>query len=251
MEIEMDKDRRVALVTGSSRSIGRAIALKLAGEGFRIVVHGKENESGCKEVLTQIQKMGGDAISVLADLGNRGDVERLTKETFDTFGRLDVLVNNAAIRPHTDFMDMPEEEWESVLTTNLQSAFWLIQACLPGMVERKWGRVINFAGMQAIRGYVGAAHVSVSKHALWGLTKSLAKELGPKGITFNIISPGPTGSGKQDKHTEARVKRWEKETPIGRIGEPEDIAAIVSLLVSENSALINGQMIQANGGLET
>ena len=247
----MEKESRVALVTGSSRSIGRAIALKLAGEGYRIVVHGKENESGCREVLKEIQNMRVDAIPVLADLGKRDDVDRLAKESLDTFGRVDVLVNNAAIRPHTDFMDMDEDEWNNVLNTNLQSAFLLIRECLPGMADRKWGRVINFAGMQAIRGYVGAAHVSVSKHALWGLTKSLAKELGPKGITFNIISPGPTGSGKQDQHTESRIKRWGKEMPIGRIGEPDDIAAIVSLLVSENGALINGQMIQANGGLET
>lgn len=247
----MKMNSRVALVTGSSRSIGRGIALKLASEGYRVVVHGKENEFGCEEVRTQIQKMGVDVISVLADLGKKADVERLAKESLDTFGRVDVLVNNAAIRPHTDFLDMDEDEWNNVMNTNLQSAFLLIRECLPGMVDRKWGRVINFAGMQAIRGYVGATHVSVSKHALWGLTKSLAKELGPKGITFNIISPGPTGSGKQDQYTESRIKRWGKEMPIGRIGEPEDIAAIVLLLVSDNGALINGQMIQANGGLET
>jgi 3-oxoacyl-[acyl-carrier protein] reductase len=251
MEIEMDRESRVALITGSSRSIGRAIALRLASEGFRVVVHGKANESACQEVTTQIRKMGMDAFFVLADLGRRDDVQRLAKKAHDTFGRVDVLVNNAAIRPHSDFLDMDEAEWHNVLTTNLQSAFWLLRACMPEMAKRGWGRVINFAGMQAIRGYVGAAHVSVSKHALWGLTKALAKELGPKGITFNIISPGPTGSGDQDHHTETRIKHWGKKIPIGRIGEPDDIAAIVSLLVSNSGALVNGQMIQANGGLET
>ena len=247
----MDNEKRVALVTGSSRSMGRAIALKLAEDGFRIVVHGKENEIGCQTVATEIQKTGGEAIYTLADLGNRKDVARLAKRAYDAFGRIDVLVNNAAIRPHCDFLEMDEDEWQSVIDTNLQSAFWLLRICMPGMVDRGWGRVINFAGMQAIRGYVGAAHVSVSKHGLWGLTKSLAKEYGPKGITMNIISPGPTGSGFPDSHTEKRIKRWQDEIPIGRIGEPDDIAAIVSLLVSEHGAIINGQMIQANGGLET
>ena len=247
----MNNENRVALVTGSSRSIGRAIAQKLARDGFRIVVHGKEDESACQAVSEEIRRMGGEATHVLADLGHRKDVDRLFRETHDAFGRIDVLVNNAAIRPHSDFLEMDEAEWHSVINTNLQSAFRLLRLCMPEMVERGWGRVVNFAGMQAIRGYVEAAHVSVSKHGLWGLTKSLAKEYGPKGITMNIISPGPTGTGIQDSRTERMAERWQKEIPIGRIGEPDDIAAIVSLLVSETGAIINGQMIQANGGLET
>lgn len=247
----MNEGNRVALVTGSSRNIGRAVALRLARDGFSIVVNGKENESACKEVTTAIRQMGRDAFYVMADLGQRDDVERLAREAYDTYGRVDVLVNNAAIRPHSSFLEMDEAEWHDVMTTNLQSAFWLLRICLPDMVQRGWGRIINFAGMQAIRGYPGAAHVSVSKHALWGLTKSLAKELGPKGITLNIVSPGPTGTGHPDTRTENLMKRWGKEIPMGRLGEPEDIAAIVSLLASDNGAFVNGQMIQANGGIET
>ena len=247
----MNGENRVALVTGSGRSIGRAIALRLAREGFKVVVHGKEDESACRKVIENIRDVGVDAFFVLADLGKRDDVQRLASEAHKAFGRIDVLVNNAAIRPHSGFLEMDESEWQDVITTNLQSAFWLLRACMPGMVKRGWGRVINFAGMQAIRGYVGAAHVSASKHALWGLTKSLAKEYGPKGITTNIISPGPTGTGQQDSRTEKAILRWAKEIPIGRIGLPDDIAAIVSLLVSDNGAVVNGQMIQANGGLET
>jgi 3-oxoacyl-[acyl-carrier protein] reductase len=247
----MNKEPRVAVVTGSSQGIGRAVAQKLARDGFRIVVHGKENESGCLAVTEEIRRAGGEVIHVLADLGNRKDVERLVKEARIAFGRIDVLVNNAAIRPHCDFLEMDDAEWHSVLSTNLDSAFWLLQLCMPEMADRGWGRVVNFAGAQAIKGYVGAAHVSVSKHGLWGLTKSLAKEFGPKGITMNIISPGPTGTGFQDSRTERMAKRWIKEIPTGRLGEPDDIAAIVSLLVSETGAVINGQMIQANGGIET
>jgi 3-oxoacyl-[acyl-carrier protein] reductase len=247
----MSKKTRVAIVTGSSRGIGRAVAQKLARDGFSIVVHGKENESACQGVTTEIRQMGGDAIHVLADLGNHKDVELLFRETHNAFGRIDVLVNNAATRPHCDFLEMDDADWHSVLSTNLDSAFWLLKMCVPEMIERGWGRVVNFAGAQAIKGYVGAAHVSVSKHGLWGLTKSLARELGPKGITMNIISPGPTGTGFEDSRTERMAKRWIKEIPTGRLGEPDDIAAIVSLLVSETGAVINGQMIQANGGIET
>lgn len=247
----MNKETRVALVTGSSRGIGRAIARRLARDGLRIVVHAKENESACREVTSEIRQMGSDAFYVMADLGRRDDVERLAREAYDTFGRVDVLVNNAAVRPHSGFLEMDEAEWREVMTTNLESAFWLIRICLPDMVERGWGRVINFAGMQAIRGYVGAAHVSVSKHALWGLTKSLAKEFGPKGITMNIISPGPTGTGHPDTRTERMIRRWGKEIPMGRLGEPDDIAAIAALLAGDGGAFINGQMIQANGGIET
>jgi len=247
----MNKETRVAIVTGSSRGIGRAVAKKLAGDGFKIIVHGKENESACRSVTEEIRQMGGDAIHVLADLGDRKDVDGLVGETRKAFGRIDVLINNAATRPHCDFFEMDDADWHRVMRTNLDSAFWLLKLCMPEMVERGWGRVVNFAGAQAIKGYVGAAHVSVSKHGLWGLTKSLAKELGPKGITMNIISPGPTGTGFQDSRTERMAKRWLKEIPTGRLGEPDDIAAIVSLLVSETGAVINGQMIQANGGLET
>ena len=130
------------------------------------------------------------------------------------------------------------------MDTNLHSTFLLTRMALPGMIENGWGRIITFAGLQAIRGYQGAAHVSASKHALWGLTKSLAKDYGEKGITSNIISPGPTYAAEREDPTQ-------KVTPIGRAGRPEDIAAIVSLLVSEQGAYINGQMLQANGGLET
>ena len=247
----MSEDRKVALVTGSSRNIGRGVALRLAQDGFDIIVNGISKQDACDAVVAEVKACGVDAISVLADMGKREDVDRLAKKALDHFGRVDVLVNNASIRPHSGILEMDEAEWENVITTNLHSAFWLIRACCPGMVERGWGRVVNFAGMQAMRGYNGGAHISVSKHGLWGLTKALAKELGPKGITMNIVSPGPTMTGQDDPNIQARIARWGKDIPIGRLGEPEDIGAIVSMLVTDQGAVVNGQMIQANGGLQT
>ncbi len=247
----MSEDRKVALVTGSSRNIGYGVALRLAQDGYDIVINGTSKQTACDAAVKDMKACGVDAIAVLADMGKRADVERLAKEALDHFGRVDVLVNNAAIRPHSDILEMDEAEWDNVLTTNLHSVFWLIRACCPGMVERGWGRVINFAGMQAMRGYTGGAHISVSKHGLWGLTKALAKELGPKGITMNISSPGPTMTAQDDRNIQDRIARWGKDIPIGRLGAPEDIGAIVSMLVTDQGAVVNGQMIQANGGLQT
>ncbi|MGY8990069.1 MAG: SDR family NAD(P)-dependent oxidoreductase [Rhodospirillales bacterium] len=247
----MSEDRKVALVTGSSRNIGYGVALRLAQDGYNIVINGTSKQDACDAAVADMKACGVDAIGILADMGKREDVERLAKEAIDHFGKVDVLINNAAIRPHSPIFEMDEAEWDNVMTTNLQSVFWLIRACCPGMVERGWGRVVNFAGMQAMRGYENGSHISASKHALWGMTKALCKELGPKGITVNLISPGPTSTIQDDRNIQDRIARWGEEIPIGRLGAPEDIGAIVSMLVTDQGAVVNGQMIQANGGLQT
>lgn len=169
----------------------------------------------------------------------------------DAFGRIDVLVHNAAIRPFSPFLEMDETEWERVLNVNLMGSFWLARACLPGMVEAGWGRVILFAGMNAIHGYNGRAHVSVSKHGCWGLAKSLGKEFGPKGITANLVSPGPIRSDTWDDEQKAHVGGMVSRVPVGRLGEPAEVAAAVSMLASEKGAFVNGQIVQVNGGAET
>ncbi|MEQ8194915.1 MAG: SDR family oxidoreductase [Rhodospirillales bacterium] len=247
----MSEEKRVALVTGSSRNIGRGVALRLARDGFNVVINGVSKKDACEKVVKEAEAFGVEAVYALGDMGKRKDVENLAKTALDRFGRVDVLVCNAAIRPHSGILEMDEAEWENVMTTNLQSAFWLIRACAPGMAERGWGRIVTFAGMQAMRGYNGGCHISVSKHGLWGLMKALSKELGPKGITSNLISPGPTLTAQDDPNVQGRIARWGKDIPIGRLGAPEDIGAIVSLMATDEGAYINGQMIQANGGLQT
>jgi len=155
----------------------------------------------------------------------------------DLIGRLPFTFQNAtAIQP----------DW-----TNLNGAFWLSRLCLPGMIKAGWGRIVTFAGMNAMHGYNGRAHVSVSKHGNWGLTKALAKEFGPKGITTNIVSPGPIRSDHDDPAMTAHIKAQASSIPVGRLGEPDEIAATVSLLASDKGAFINGQMIQVNGGTQT
>tara|TARA_B100000676_G_scaffold307721_1_gene366850 strand:- start:3202 stop:3945 length:744 start_codon:yes stop_codon:yes gene_type:complete len=243
---------RTALITGSGQNIGRAIALHLAAKGLNIVVNGSSNKAACEAVAAEVREAGAAALVVMADIGDREAVQSLAQRAIDHFGGVDVLVNNAAIRPDGDFLSMPESEWERVMNVNFYSAFRLCRACIPGMVERGYGRIINFTGMNAQQGYVGKAHVTVSKHAAWGMTKSLAKEFGRSGITTNIISPGTIVGESADAHSmHGRLEDLLANNPAGRLGTPDDIAAMVDLLISEEGHFINGQMLQVNGGVIT
>jgi 3-oxoacyl-[acyl-carrier protein] reductase len=187
----------------------------------------------------------------MGDVGRADDCIRVVREGMARFGRIDVLVHNAAIRPASPFLEMDEAEWHRVMDVNLTASFWLARACLPGMLETGWGRIVLFAGMNAIHGYSGRAHVSVSKHGNWGLAKALAKEFGPKGITANVVSPGPIASEHADRAMTEHIRAQAGRIPVGRLGTPGEVAAVVSLLASERGAFINGQMVQVNGGAET
>ena len=243
--------RRTALVSGSGRNIGRAIVLALAGDGFNVVVNGSRDEAAIEAVAGEARALGVEAMSVLGDVGVREDAGRLAARALERFGAVDVLVNNAAIRPAAAFLEMTDDEWDRVMAVDLHAAFWLSRAFLPGMVERQWGRIVNLAGMNAIHGHAERAHVSAAKHGAWGLTKTLAKEFGAQGITANIVSPGPIRSDHADPATMARLQSTVSRVPAGRLGEPDEIAAAVSMLVSDAGAYVNGQMIHVNGGAET
>jgi 3-oxoacyl-[acyl-carrier protein] reductase len=243
--------RRTALVTGSGRNIGKACVLALAKDGFNVVVNGGRDRAACEKVAAEAAGLGVGVLVAMGDVGVGEDCRRIAAEAIARFGAVDVLVNNAAIRPSDDFLKMPEETWRRVLAVDLDAAFWLSRACLPGMLQKKWGRIINFVGMNAIHGYAGRAHVSVAKHGVWGLTKALGKEFGPKGITTNVISPGPIAGERDDAEGAKHIADMVGRVPVGRLGRPEEVAAAVSLLASDGGAFINGQMIQVNGGAET
>lgn len=244
-------ERRTALITGSGKNIGRAVALRLAEDGFNIVVNGSSDRDACEEAVAACGAKGVNALSVMADVGTRAGADDLARQALDRFGRVDVLVNNAAIRPSSGFLDMDEDEWDRVMGVNFSQAFWLSRKVLPGMVEAGWGRIVNFAGMNAIHGYNGRAHVSASKHANWGLTKALSKEFAGQGVTVNIVSPGPIQSDHADPEMTAHIESMKARVPMGRLGKPEEVAAVVSLLASDGGAFINGQILQVNGGAET
>ena len=242
---------RTALITGAGQNIGRAVATALAADGFNVVVNGLTNRAGCDETAAMVEANGASALVAMGDAGTAKGCRAMAEAGTERFGRIDVLVHNAAIRPSSPFLEMDEAEWHRVMDVNLTGAFWLTRACLPAMVAAGWGRIILFAGMNAIHGYNGRAHVSVSKHGNWGLVKSLGKEFGPKGITANMISPGPIASDHADPAMTAHIKAQEGRIPVGRLGQPDEVAAAVSLLASDKGAFINGQMIQVNGGTET
>ncbi|MEM9059111.1 MAG: SDR family oxidoreductase [Pseudomonadota bacterium] len=242
---------RAALVTGAGQNIGRAVALTLAADGFDVVVNGLTNVDAAEETARMVEAKGAKAVVAMGDTGTREGCADIAKAGVDAFGKIDVLVHNAAIRPSSPFLEMDEAEWDRVMNVNLMGSVWLSRDCLPGMVEQGWGRVILFAGMNAIHGYNGRAHVSVSKHGNWGLVKSLGKEFGPKGITANLISPGPIASEHADASMTAHIKAQEGRIPVGRLGHPEEVASAVSLLASDKGAFINGQILQVNGGTET
>lgn len=243
--------RRTALITGSNKNIGRACALQLAKAGNDIVVNGSKDREAAESVAREVRAVGAAALVAMGDVGRREDCDRMAKEALARFGSVDILVNNAAIRQDGKFLEMSEADWRYAMAVNFDSAYWLARACLPGMLAKGWGRIINFAGMNAMHGYNGRAHVSASKHAAWGLTKALAKEFGPKGITVNIVSPGPIMGEAQETRQAAHIATMLSRVPVGRLGTPDEVAAAVTLLASDAGAFINGQMIQVNGGAET
>lgn len=247
----MAGDRRTALVTGAGQNIGRAVALALAADGFNLVINGRTKRVPCEETAEAARARGVEAIVAMGDVGTEKGCADVAGTGISRFGRIDVLVHNAAIRPSSPFLEMEEAEFRRVLDVNLMGAFWLSRLCLPGMVKAGWGRIVTFAGMNAIHGYNGRAHVSVSKHGAWGLAKALAKEFGPKGITVNCVSPGPIRSDHDDKGMTDHIHKQVGRIPLGRLGEPGEVAAMVSLLASERGGFINGQLLQVNGGAET
>jgi len=248
----MTSKKRTALITGSGKNIGRAIALDLAAKGHNVVLNGSSDKDACEGVAAEAAMNGVETLVSMGDVGIAEDCARIAGEALDKFGAVDVLVNNAAIRPMSPFLEMTEEEWNRVIAVDMSAAFWFARACLPGMIDKGWGRIINIAGMNAIQGYNGRSHVSVAKHAAWGLTKSLAKEFGARGISTNIISPGPiAGEHADDPEMAAHIEEQKARIPLGRLGLNEEIAAAVGLLASDGGAFINGQLIQVNGGTQT
>ena len=247
----MPETQATAVISGAGQNIGRAIAVALARDGFDIVVNGRANREACEAVAKDVGALGRQALVVMADVGDSAEVARLKAEVEAEMAPVAIVVNNAAIRPQKPFLEMSDDDWHRVMNTDLTSAFYLCRAFCGAMVERGWGRVVNLTGMNAIHGYAGRAPVSAAKHGLWGLTKALAKEFGPSGVTVNAISPGPIDTEHADSSMTHHIKSQLDRIPVGRLGQPEDIAALTAFLCSDGGGFINGQMIASNGGAQT
>jgi 3-oxoacyl-[acyl-carrier protein] reductase len=239
---------KVALVTGASRGIGRAIAVRLGGDGAAVVVNYAGNRQAAQETVSAVEVAGGRAIAVQADVGKRADVERLFDETFQHFGRLDILINNAGIMFNKPLAEVAEEEFDRIFAVNVKGTFLACQQAARRMANG--GRIINFSSSTTAMMLPTYGAYVATKGAVEQMSHVLAKELGAKGITVNVISPGPTdtelfGQGK----TEQDKQRFAQMAALGRLGQPEDIANAVALLVSDDANWITGQNIRANGGI--
>ncbi len=243
------REGSVALVTGSSRGIGRAIALTLARLGADVAINYWRNAQAANEVVQVIEAMGRRAIAVQADVGVSTEAASLVKETLRELGRLDIVVNNAGIVRDALLMRMREEEWDEVIRTNLKGAFNVCKAAVRPMMRRRHGRIINISSVSGLMGQVGQANYAASKAGLIGFSKSLARELASRGITVNVVAPGfvPTAmtEGVGDA-LKAQLKAW---IPLGRFGTAEEVAHAVAFLASEEAGYITGCVLPVDGGL--
>lgn len=239
----------VALVSGGSRGIGRAIALRLASEGVRVGVNYNTGASQAREVVEQITSEGGEALALQADVSDKVQVETLVKEILDRWQRIDILVNNAGIRRDRLLMRMTEDEWDSVISVNLKSAYLCARAVLPHMVRQRRGRIINMSSVVGLSGNPGQANYSASKAGLIGLTKTIAREVATRNITANALAPGYIITAMVEELSEELKGQVLARIPMGRLGTPEDIAGIAAFLCSDEASYITGQVIGIDGGL--
>ena len=243
---------KVALVTGSSRGIGRAIAEALAARGAKVIVNYRSSPEAAEEVIRAIEEKGGSAVAVQADVSDFSAAQDLVKAAIDTYGQIDILVNNAGTTEDTLLMTMKEEQWDSVIDTNLKSVFNCCKAAARPMVRRKQGgRIINISSVSGLVGQAGQTNYAASKAGIIGFTKSLAKELGSRNITVNAVAPGFVLTDLTADLSEDLVEQTLAFIPLGRWGELEEIAHVVAFLASDQSSYITGQVIAVDGGIAT
>jgi len=240
---------QVALVTGGVRRIGRAIALTLASEGAAIAVNAKSSREEAADTVREIEAQGGAARIIMGDVSDEGSVDRMVKEIAATLGPVDILINNAAVRRDDAFTAMSFADWRLVLAVVLDGAFLMSRAVIPGMLAKGKGTIINMGGLTAHTGAFGRAHVSAAKAGLVGLTKALAVEFGPSGITVNCVAPGRIAGPRSASAGKGGVIPGGGHPLVGREGEPQDIAAAVKLLCSPAGRYMTGQTIHVNGGI--
>ncbi|MED4037778.1 3-oxoacyl-[acyl-carrier-protein] reductase [Niallia taxi] len=245
----MKLDGKTALVTGGSRGIGRAIALKLAKEGANVAVNYAGSAALANEVVEEIKQLGKDAIAIQCDVSNGESVANMIKETLDHFGSLDILVNNAGITRDNLLMRMKEAEWDDVINTNLKGVFHCTKAVTRQMMKQRKGRIINITSIVGVTGNPGQANYVAAKAGVIGLTKTTAKELAARNITVNAVAPGFITTDMTDKLPEDVKNAMLTQIPLAKFGEPDDIANAVVFLASDESNYITGQTIHIDGGM--
>ena len=240
---------KTALVTGATRGIGRAIALKFASEGANVAFTYRSQHEAAQSLVGQIQEMGVQAKAYPSDAADFAQAHAVVEDIKNIFGRIDILVNNAGITKDGLMLRMDEAQWDSVIGTNLKSAFNFIHACTPIMARQRSGSIINMSSVVGVSGNAGQCNYSASKAGLIGLSKSIAKEMGPRGVRSNCIAPGFIETDMTGALPEEIRKDWEKQIPMRRAGKPEDVADVALFLASDLAGYVTGQVINCCGGM--
>lgn len=240
---------KVALVTGASRGIGRAIALKLAADGCNVVVNYAGSEAAAAETVAKIKELGREAIMVKANVSSVDDVNDMFKTALETFGQIDILVNNAGITRDNLMMRMKEDEWDDVIDTNLKGVFNCIKAATRPMMKQRSGRIINITSVVGVLGNAGQANYVAAKAGVIGLTKTAARELASRGITVNAVAPGFIATDMTDVLPEDVKANLLTQIPLSRLGQADEIASVVHFLASDAAAYMTGQTLHVDGGM--
>ena len=240
---------KVALVTGSGRNIGRATVLRLAAEGANVVVNSRSNQGEAEAVANEARALGVKALALVADVASKDAVDRMVAKAVSEFARIDILINNAAIRPHKAFTELTLLDWEEVRGVVLDGAFYCTRAVIESMVKNNYGRILFFTGEGAFQGAAKRGHVSAAKMGLVGLARSLAAEFAPHNIRVNVVCPGSIDTSRVNPQWYAGRPPDAKGIPLGRQGSVDEIAATCLFLVGDDGGFITGQTIHANGGV--
>jgi len=243
----VDLSNRVAIVTGSGRGIGRAIALKLAEVGATVVVN--DIGEAAQGVAEEIRAISRQSLAILADVSSSSDVARLMETTKATYGKVDILVNNAGITRDQILVRMSDEDWDRVLNVNLRSVFLCSRAVLRQMIKQRWGRIISIASIVGVAGNPGQANYASAKAGIIGLTRTIAREVASRGITANVIAPGFIDTEMTQRLEEKRRQELMGHIPLGYLGSPRDVAEAVAFLASEEARYITGQILNIDGGM--
>ncbi len=240
---------KVALITGATRGIGRAIALKFAAEGADVAFTYRSQHEAAQSLVTEIETLRAKAKGYASDAADFNQAHEVTAEIIKEFGHIDILVNNAGITKDGLMMRMDETQWDTVISTNLKSAFNFTNACIPAMAKQRKGSIINMSSVVGVSGNAGQCNYSASKAGLIGLAKSIAKEMGPRGIRANCIAPGFIMTDMTSALPEKVREEWEKTIPMRRGGTPEDVANVALFLASDLSSYVSGQVINCCGAM--